>query len=77
MWRRGADLDGNVANFVETEQILESKGYLASYILVCCSLFRSPLFIFNFLIKQNLIPITCFRNYIWHMFTFIAYYFIF
>ncbi|XP_024372044.1 phosphoinositide phosphatase SAC6 [Physcomitrium patens] len=31
MWRRGADLDGNVANFVETEQILESQGYFASY----------------------------------------------
>jgi len=31
MWRRGADLDGNVANFVESEQILESEGYFASY----------------------------------------------
>jgi hypothetical protein len=31
MWRRGADLDGNVANFVESEQILESQGYFASY----------------------------------------------
>lgn len=31
MWRRGADLEGNVANFVETEQILESHGYFASY----------------------------------------------
>ena len=31
MWRRGADMDGNVANFVESEQILETKGYLASY----------------------------------------------
>lgn len=34
MWRRGADLDGNVANFVETEQILEANGYLASYVQV-------------------------------------------
>lgn len=31
MWRRGADLDGNVANFVESEQILESQDYFASY----------------------------------------------
>jgi hypothetical protein len=31
MWRRGADLEGNVANFVESEQILESEGYFASY----------------------------------------------
>ena len=34
MWRRGADLDGNVANFVETEQLLEANGYLASYVQV-------------------------------------------
>ncbi|EFJ21204.1 hypothetical protein SELMODRAFT_233012 [Selaginella moellendorffii] len=34
MWRRGADLQGNVANFVETEQMLELDGYLASYVLV-------------------------------------------
>lgn len=34
MWRRGADYDGYVANFVETEQILESNGYRASFIQV-------------------------------------------
>lgn len=34
MWRRGADLEGNVANFVESEQILEANGYLASYVQV-------------------------------------------
>ncbi|KAH9325748.1 hypothetical protein KI387_005926, partial [Taxus chinensis] len=34
MWRRGADLDGNVANFVESEQILEANGYVASYVQV-------------------------------------------
>ncbi|EFJ19348.1 hypothetical protein SELMODRAFT_110950 [Selaginella moellendorffii] len=34
MWRRGADLQGNVANFVETEQMLELDGYQASYVLV-------------------------------------------
>ncbi|KAJ7530194.1 hypothetical protein O6H91_15G084400 [Diphasiastrum complanatum] len=34
MWRRGADLEGSVANFVETEQILEVDGYLASYVQV-------------------------------------------
>eukprot|EP00249_Psilotum_nudum_P015656 c25451_g1_i1 orf=164-1942(+) len=34
MWRRGADLEGNVANFVESEQILETKGHVASYVQV-------------------------------------------
>lgn len=34
MWRRGADSDGYVANFVETEQILKSNGYTASFIQV-------------------------------------------
>eukprot|EP00252_Welwitschia_mirabilis_P015203 TRINITY_DN3344_c0_g2_i1.p1 TRINITY_DN3344_c0_g2~~TRINITY_DN3344_c0_g2_i1.p1 ORF type:complete len:369 (-),score=59.90 TRINITY_DN3344_c0_g2_i1:112-1218(-) len=34
MWRRGADLEGNVANFIETEQILEARGFSASYIQV-------------------------------------------
>ncbi|KAL3651862.1 Fimbrin, actin-bundling protein [Castilleja foliolosa] len=32
MWRRGADSDGFVANFVETEQIIQLKGYTASFI---------------------------------------------
>ncbi|KAL6582765.1 GTPase activating protein (GAP) for Rho1p [Orobanche minor] len=31
MWRRGADSDGFVANFVETEQIIQSNGYTASF----------------------------------------------
>ncbi|KAK6127585.1 hypothetical protein DH2020_038675 [Rehmannia glutinosa] len=34
MWRRGADADGFVANFVETEQIIQLKGYTASFIQV-------------------------------------------
>ncbi|KAJ0966752.1 hypothetical protein J5N97_023669 [Dioscorea zingiberensis] len=34
MWRRGADLDGYVANFVETEQILLGNGFLASFVQV-------------------------------------------
>ncbi|KAJ6792754.1 phosphoinositide phosphatase SAC6-like [Iris pallida] len=34
MWRRGADLDGYVANFVETEQILRSNGFTASFVQV-------------------------------------------
>lgn len=32
MWRRGADLEGHVANFVETEQVLDAEGYTASYV---------------------------------------------
>jgi hypothetical protein len=34
MWRRGADPEGYAANFVESEQILQSKGYTASYVQV-------------------------------------------
>ncbi|XP_024545683.1 phosphoinositide phosphatase SAC8 [Selaginella moellendorffii] len=34
MWRRGANLEGYAANFVETEQILEVDGYTASYVQV-------------------------------------------
>ncbi|KAM0057432.1 putative phosphatidylinositol-3,4-bisphosphate 4-phosphatase [Helianthus debilis subsp. tardiflorus] len=34
MWRRGADADGYVANFVESEQILQFKGYTASFLQV-------------------------------------------
>ncbi|BBM96933.1 phosphatidylinositol 4-phosphatase [Marchantia polymorpha subsp. ruderalis] len=34
MWRRGADLEGHVANFVETEQVLDAEGYTASYVQV-------------------------------------------
>ncbi|XP_019421966.1 PREDICTED: phosphoinositide phosphatase SAC6-like [Lupinus angustifolius] len=34
MWRRGADPDGYVANFVETEQIIQINGYTASFVQV-------------------------------------------
>ncbi|XP_012844877.1 PREDICTED: phosphoinositide phosphatase SAC6-like [Erythranthe guttata] len=34
MWRRGADSDGFVANFVETEQIVQMNGYTASFVQV-------------------------------------------
>ncbi|GAB4848390.1 GTPase activating protein (GAP) for Rho1p [Ancistrocladus abbreviatus] len=34
MWRRGADPDGYVANFVETEQIIQLKGLTASFVQV-------------------------------------------
>ncbi|KAK4792897.1 hypothetical protein SAY86_023332 [Trapa natans] len=34
MWRRGADSDGYVANFVETEQIIQMHGYTASFVQV-------------------------------------------
>ncbi|RVW32884.1 Phosphoinositide phosphatase SAC6 [Vitis vinifera] len=32
MWRRGADSDGYVANFVESEQIVQLNGYTASFV---------------------------------------------
>ncbi|KAJ4965675.1 hypothetical protein NE237_017524 [Protea cynaroides] len=34
MWRRGADSDGYVANFVETEQIVQANGHTASFVQV-------------------------------------------
>ncbi|XP_047149251.1 phosphoinositide phosphatase SAC7-like [Vigna umbellata] len=34
MWRRGADPDGYVANFVETEQIMKINGYTGSIVQV-------------------------------------------
>ncbi|KAF5753100.1 phosphoinositide phosphatase SAC6 [Tripterygium wilfordii] len=34
MWRRGADPDGYVANFVETEQIFQMNGFTASFVQV-------------------------------------------
>lgn len=40
MWRRGADPDGYVANFVESEQIMQFNGYTASFVqvLLCMSM---------------------------------------
>lgn len=34
MWRRGANLEGDTANFVETEQLLELEGYKCSLLQV-------------------------------------------
>lgn len=34
MWRRGADSDGYVANYVESEQIIKFHGYRASFVQV-------------------------------------------
>lgn len=39
MWRRGANLEGDTANFIETEQLVEHEGFEASLLQVfCCSL---------------------------------------
>lgn len=34
MWRRGADSDGYVANFVESEQIVQMNGFTASFVQI-------------------------------------------
>nr|XP_043636088.1 phosphoinositide phosphatase SAC8 isoform X2 [Erigeron canadensis] len=34
MWRRGANLEGDVANFIETEQLLEYDGFKSSFLQV-------------------------------------------
>lgn len=41
MWRRGANLEGDVANFIETEQLLQFEGSCFSFLqvgfwLLCC-----------------------------------------
>ncbi|XP_043726176.1 phosphoinositide phosphatase SAC8 isoform X4 [Telopea speciosissima] len=33
MWRRGANLEGDAANFIETEQLLELEGFKSSFLL--------------------------------------------
>ncbi|OIW07461.1 hypothetical protein TanjilG_24323 [Lupinus angustifolius] len=34
MWRRGANLDGDTANFIETEQLFENEDFSSSFLLV-------------------------------------------
>ncbi|KAF3448173.1 hypothetical protein FNV43_RR08884 [Rhamnella rubrinervis] len=34
MWRRGANLEGDVANFIETEQLVETNGYRSSFMQI-------------------------------------------
>ncbi|XP_058075028.1 phosphoinositide phosphatase SAC8 isoform X2 [Magnolia sinica] len=34
MWRRGANLEGDTANFIETEQLLEFQGYRSSFLQI-------------------------------------------
>lgn len=34
MWRRGANLEGDTANFIETEQLLQSGGLMSSLLQV-------------------------------------------
>lgn len=34
MWRRGANLEGATANFVETEQLVEFEGFRSSFLQV-------------------------------------------
>ncbi|KAI8014122.1 Phosphoinositide phosphatase SAC8 [Camellia lanceoleosa] len=34
MWRRGANLEGDVANFIETEQLLEFEGSMSSFLQI-------------------------------------------
>lgn len=41
MWRRGADPDGYVANFVESEQIVRINGFTTSFVQVYFHLYSS------------------------------------
>lgn len=34
MWRRGANFEGDTANFIETEQLLETEDYSFSFLQV-------------------------------------------
>jgi len=62
MWRRGADPDGYVANFVETEQIMKINGYTGSIVQVmfCIIILQCKMMVF--LILFNLLII--FRFYL-------------
>lgn len=42
MFRRGADHSGQVANFVETEQIIEYQGDRASFVQVSLNFGKFP-----------------------------------
>jgi hypothetical protein len=64
MWRRGADLDGYVANFVETEQIVQMNGYTSSFVQVA---FLTCLHIVNSLNAANL---WSFYNYLFFSYNF-------
>lgn len=38
MWRRGANLEGDTANFIETEHLVETKGFRSSFLQVRASI---------------------------------------
>lgn len=57
MWRRGADPDGYVANFVETEQIMQINGYTGSIVQVMFCIIILECKIMVFLISFNLLII--------------------
>jgi len=51
MWRRGADPDGYVANFVETEQIMKINGYTGSIVqvMLCTIMLQCNIMVFYIL----------------------------
>ncbi|KAL8512717.1 hypothetical protein ACS0TY_019007 [Phlomoides rotata] len=41
MWRQGANVEGYIDNFIETEQLLEFEGYMSSFLQARAFGFRS------------------------------------
>ncbi|KAL8528874.1 hypothetical protein ACS0TY_006370 [Phlomoides rotata] len=41
MWRQGANVEGDIDNFIETEQLLEFEGYMSSFLQARAFGFRS------------------------------------
>ena len=61
MWRRGANLDGDTANFIETEQLLEIQVFKFSLLQVIqinyvstCSLYVTTFLYFAFIVNYIL-----------------------
>lgn len=49
MWRRGANLEGDTANFIETEQLLENEEFRFSFLQVLLYIieYQLPVSLFN------------------------------
>lgn len=55
MWRRGANLEGDTANFIETEQLLEFGDHICSFLQVCFSYDHALLCVLAALISSILL----------------------
>lgn len=61
MWRRGANLEGDTANFIETEQLLETEEFKFSFlqVLLYIILYQLPVIPFCSFSTQLVVFSTC------------------